>query len=98
MLHLVAAAKNCPSGQICLNALPHVNGSQNQIQEILQILFGVIGALAFLFMVIAGLRFVISSGDPQDTARAREAIIYSLVGLALAMSAEIIVTWVVGQL
>ncbi|HET7320744.1 MAG TPA: hypothetical protein VFI84_04145 [Candidatus Saccharimonadales bacterium] len=83
---------------IDLNPLPQAPSDQGEIKTILQILFGVIGALAFLFIVIAGLRYVISSGDPQDTAKAKSGIIYALAGLALALTAEIIVTWVIGQI
>ena len=88
LLHVIAT-------QISLDPLPQASADQNAIKTILQILFGVIGALALLFIVISGLRYVISSGDPQDTAKAKSGIIYALVGLALALSAEAIVTWVI---
>lgn len=79
------------------SGLPQVQASGGEIQHVLQVLFGVIGALAFLFIVIAGFRYVISSGDPEDTAKAKMGIIYALVGLVLALTAEAIVTWVIGR-
>lgn len=93
MLHyLIAATK------IDLNGLPQAPADQGEIKVVLQLLFGVIGALALLFIAVAGLRYVISSGDPQDTAKAKNGIIYALAGLALALTAEVIVTWVVGKI
>ena len=83
--------------QIDISPLPHVAGDPSQVPHILQVVFGVVGALALLFIVIAGFRYIISAGDPQDTAKAKNGIIYALVGLALAITAEAIVTWVVGS-
>ena len=85
------------ASQIDVSPLPHVRGDAGQLHTILQITFGVVGALAFLFLVIAGFRYIISTGDPQDTEKAKNAIIYALVGVVLAMFAEAIVTWVVGN-
>lgn len=85
------------SGAGCQTGLPHVQATTTQLHEILQILFGVIGALSVLFVVIGGLRFVASDGDPQDAARARNTIIYALVGLVLSISAEAIVAFVLSN-
>lgn len=92
MLTILASQIMVPPG------LPRVSGSSTDIQSILQVVFGIIGALAVLFIVIAGLRYVISAGDPQDVKQAKNGIIYAAVGLALAVFGEAIVTWVVGQL
>lgn len=89
LYYLLAAAK------IDLNGLPQAPTDQSEVKVILQVLFGIIGALALLFISISGLRYVISAGDPQDTAKAKKGIIYALAGLALAITAEVIVTWVV---
>jgi tellurite resistance protein TehA-like permease len=77
--------------------LPQSSASSSQIQTVLGIVFGIVGALALLFMVISGVRYMLSAGDPQKAARAREGIIYALVGLALAIFAETIVVFVVGK-
>lgn len=78
--------------------LPNVSATGGELQHLLQILFAVVGALAFLFIVISGFRYVISGGDPEDTGKAKNGIIYALVGLVLALTAEALVTWVVGQI
>lgn len=80
---------------IDLQSLPKPAADQAQLQTVLQIIFGIIGALAFLFLVIAGFRYIISTGDPQDTEKAKNAVIYALVGVLVAIFAEAIVTWVV---
>jgi hypothetical protein len=86
---LLALTSISPTG------LPTPAANQNALENILSIVFGIIGALAFLMIVISGLRYVTSSGDPQRTAKARDGVVYALVGLALALSAEAIVAFVV---
>jgi len=68
------------------------------IQQALAIVFAVIGAFAVLIVTVSGLRYVLSAGDPQKIARAKDGIIYSLVGLAIAIFAESIIYFVVGRL
>jgi heme O synthase-like polyprenyltransferase len=65
---------------------------------VLNIVFGVIAAVAVLVIVIAGLQFILSRGEPQKTATARNTIIYASIGLALAFFAFAIVRFVLGEL
>lgn len=54
------------------------------------------GFVALVFIVIGGFRYVISGGDPQKVVQARNTIIYAIVGLIVAMSAFIIVRFIIG--
>ena len=98
--HLADTAKTaCPQGSnSCDTGLPIVNASSNELQQILQLAIGVIAAVAVLFVVVGGLRFVMSEGDPQATTKARNTMIYALVGLIIAITAEGLVTFVLGRL
>ncbi|HVA11275.1 MAG TPA: pilin [Candidatus Dormibacteraeota bacterium] len=78
--------------------LPTPTANSSAIQTALGIAFGILGALALLMVTVSGLRYVLSSGDPQKTAQAKNGIIYSLVGLAVAITAEAIVYFVIGKL
>jgi hypothetical protein len=71
-----------------------VQADDPSVQVILQLVFGIIGALAVIVILYAGFKFVTSQGNPQEAASARKTIIYALVGLAIALSAEAIVTFV----
>ena len=53
-----------------------------------------IGAIAVIFLIIGGLSFVTSGGDPEKVKKAKRTVLYSLIGLALAISANIIVSLV----
>ncbi|MEO5627556.1 MAG: MMCAP2_0565 family pilin-like conjugal transfer protein [Candidatus Saccharimonadales bacterium] len=72
--------------------------SSVQIQGVLQIVFGVTGAIALLIVTIAGFQYTLSQGDPQKTAKAKDTILYAVIGLVISMSAFGIVTFVVDKL
>lgn len=77
-----------------LRLLPDLTGT-NVIQTLLNLAFGVIGAVSVLIMVIGGVKYVTSQGDPQATARAKSTIIYALIGLVVVIVAQSIVSLVV---
>jgi hypothetical protein len=78
--------------------IPKVGAGSGELKIILDLVFGIVGALSILMITISGLRYVLSAGDPQKAARAREGLIYSLVGLLIALAAGAIVTFVIGSL
>jgi beta-lactamase regulating signal transducer with metallopeptidase domain len=92
------ACNSITGGNACDSGLPKSVADGSTIPSILTILFAVIGALCVLMIVIAGMRFVTSSGNPQETAKAKNTIIYALVGLLIALAAESIVNFVMGNL
>ena len=57
----------------------------------------VAGALSVIFLIVGGLQYVLSSGNPQNTQRAKSTITYSLVGLLVALLAFAIVDFVIGR-
>ncbi len=74
--------------------LPKVAAGTPELQSILSITFGIIAAIAVLIIVVAGFKYVTSEGKSENTARARETIIYAVVGLVISLSAEAIVAFV----
>jgi hypothetical protein len=79
-------------------SLPHPYADQNELSTIMSIVFGIIGALALLMITVSGLRYITAAGNPEKTAKAKDGIVYSLVGLTVAISAEAIVAFVVNKL
>lgn len=77
--------------------LPQTQATSGTLKNILTIVFTVIGALAFLMIVIAGFRYVISQGEPDKIAEIKRQIIYALIGLIIAASAAAIVNFVIGR-
>ncbi len=79
-------------------SLPKSEANAETVEAIISIVFGIFGALAFLIMVLAAFQFVVSAGDPQKTARARNAIVYAAIGLAVSAGAVLIVQFIFGGL
>jgi len=51
-----------------------------------------------LYIVIAALQLITSGGNPESAKKARETIIYAVIGLIVAVSAEAIVTFFLNNL
>ena len=69
-----------------------------KVQVIIQTLLLFVGATAVLFIVIGGFQFIISGGNPENIQRAKNSIIYSIIGLIIAVLAYVIVTFVIKSL
>lgn len=80
-----------------LSSLPQTSGQSSTVNTILGIVFAVAGALALLFITIGGFRYVLSQGDPQATAKARNTILYAVIGLVVVVIARTLVAFVFGR-
>lgn len=92
---IAGATVECLNGQTCDTGLPGVSANYSQLQIILQIVFAIAGALTVIIIIVSSLRLIASQGNPQEAVKARQGIIYAVVGLILAISAEMIVTYVI---
>ncbi|MBP7807549.1 hypothetical protein KA047_03585 [Candidatus Saccharibacteria bacterium] len=78
--------------------LPQVTPTTSTIETAFSLVLGVAGALCVLIITIAGVQYIISQGDPQQTAKAKNTIIYAVVGLIIVMFAFAITKFVVNGL
>ncbi len=65
---------------------------------IVDMLVRVAGMVAVGFVIVAGIQFITSQGDPEHTKRARQSIINALIGVVIAIVAAPIVSYIGGQL
>lgn len=63
---------------------------QNFIQNIIQILVTLAGLLAAGFLVMGGIGYITSSGNPENLDKSKRTIIYSCLGLAIAIGAFVL--------
>lgn len=89
---------NGGDGAGCNTGLPTPNANSGDMQQILQIAFAVLAALAVVFIAVGGLRFITSQGNPQEVSKAKSTVVYALVGLLVALLAEAIVSFTLGNL
>lgn len=58
--------------------------------DILLVLTSVSASLALMFIVIAGIKFVTSGGDPKKLASASSTLTYAIIGLAVTVLAFVV--------
>ncbi|HZM63707.1 MAG TPA: hypothetical protein VFB59_01090 [Candidatus Saccharimonadales bacterium] len=75
--------------------LPKASANSDTIKTILNLVLAIMGAIAVLIVVISGFRLVTSQGNPTETSKARNGIIYALIGLLVIMFALSIVNFVI---
>lgn len=78
--------------------LPNVKAEDNTIQLVLNIVFVIVGALAFLMLVIAGFRYVIYGSDPTKLSEVKRQILHALFGLIVVALAATIVNIVMSRI
>ena len=69
-------------------------GAGSLWNKILNIFTTVIGAVAVLMIIIGGLRYVTSNGEPAQLTSAKNTILYAAIGLVVAAMANAIVNFV----
>lgn len=75
--------------------LPQVNATPAKLRDILTYSFVILGAISLLVIVLAGVKFITAGGNPEKITKARNTIIYALVGLVVAIFAAVIVSLVI---
>ena len=68
-----------------------------QIKTIVNILLYILGAIAVVMIVIGGVRYTTSNGDSGAIKSAKDTILYSVIGLVVAILAYSIVNFVLSQ-
>ncbi len=73
------------AGVATLNCLPIV------FSNIVKAALMFVGAVAVILLIYAGIRFVMSGGDPKQVQQARSIITYAIIGLVLVLSSFAII-------
>lgn len=58
----------------------------------------ILGVVTIFVLMINGVRMMTAAGDPNSINSARNGIIYALIGLVIAISAQMLVTFVLNKL
>ncbi len=83
--------------KVDLSPLPKVTPSGDNVQNVLNAAFIVAALLAIAFVAYGGFQYTISNGDSNGIMRAKNIILYALIGLAVTVSASVIVNFVIGK-
>lgn len=100
--HAEAACTPGSSARDCIEAGADVKTGtgttslSDLITNIVNILLFVLGAIAVIMIVIGGIRYTTSNGDASGITSAKNTILYSVIGLVVALLAYAIVNFVLG--
>lgn len=70
----------------------------NIIRGVINLLSYLIGIAAIIGIFASGLRFMLAAGNPESVAAARTGLLYSVVGVVVAVVAQGIVVFVLNNL
>lgn len=76
---------NGATGNACVDTF------EKLITKILEFITQVIGALAVLMLVVAGIFFVLAGAKPENVTRARQIALYAIIGLGIALAGNALV-------
>jgi hypothetical protein len=68
------------------------------IKLILGAVFGIIGVIAVVMIILGGISYATSQGDPGKVKKGKDTILYGVIGLIVALLAFAIVNFVLGAL
>jgi len=78
-----------------------IDGGNCSVTDIVQVavnftkyLTGIIGAVALLFFIIAGVKMIISQGNPSAVSSAKTMMVQTVIGIVVFLSAYLIVDFV----
>lgn len=66
--------------------------------NVINIMLGIIGVAAVIMLIIGGFRYVFSQGNEKAVSGAKDTILYSIIGIVVALLAFAIVNFVLGSL
>lgn len=79
----------------CSISITNVNQVWTIVLNILNLLLSLAGILAVVFIIIGGIRYIISQGESSGISAAKQTIVRAIVGLVLAIGAVVILNFVI---
>lgn len=86
------ACNGATDSLVCKNS---TSTAQPILKTVINTLVFLVGIVAVIVMIIGGIMYAVSSGDAGTVTKAKNTIVYALVGLIVAFLAYAIVNWVV---
>ena len=68
------------------------------IKDIINVVIGALAIVCVVVIIIGGINYMTSSGDATKVKKAKDTILYGIVGMIICALAFAIVNWVIGTL
>ncbi len=103
-----AATIYCPDGTVSttgdLSGCANISGGNNTndlmttLNTVINVIVGMVGFVAVVMIIMGGISFATSQGDAGKTTKARNTILYGVVGLVVSLLAFAVVNFVLTNL
>ncbi len=70
---------------------------QSSVKDVTNTLLWIVGVASVIMLIVGGLRYVLSGGDPKNTQAAKDTILYAAIGIVVALLAYAIANFVLSQ-
>lgn len=103
VLRTIAAILNADGGTgngtdtTTIHNLPTISANA-VFTNILDIVYFVIGIVAVIVIIFAGIRYSTSAGNAANVTKAKNALVYAIVGLVVVLLAFVITQFVAGRI
>ena len=87
--------KGLRRGDSCQVRIDSAQDGIKVLANIIQVILAVSGLLAVAFIIIGGIMYITSLGDPAGTAKAKQTIYYAVIGMVIVLIAYGIVEFIV---
>lgn len=70
----------------------------NVVINIINAIIGISGIIAVVFIIVGGIGYMTSSGDPGKIKKAKDTILYACIGLVICVLSFAIVNWAINTI
>ncbi len=75
-----------------------IYGPDGVLTKVANVLSIVLGVISVFVIMVGGIKYVLSGGDPSKTNNARSTILYAVIGLVVAVLAQALILFVLNKL
>lgn len=93
MVVLTSFAQSLSANQL---NIPKISANQ-VLANGLNVVYFAAGVIAVIVIIIAGFTFVTSGDNPTNVTKARNAILYAVIGIVVVVSAFVITQFIIGS-
>ncbi|CAN5657901.1 hypothetical protein BH23PAT2_BH23PAT2_06010 [soil metagenome] len=91
-----AQATEVRSGVTATGTPPTVSVN-SAVAKAIDIFSYIVGVISVIMIIIGGLKYITSSGDPSNVTSAKNTILYAVIGLVVVALAQVIVIFVLDK-
>lgn len=87
---------DCTALGISCTGNEDTNSFRNTIIDIVNVILTLVGVVAAIYLVLGGVRYVLSEGEESQARKAKNTIIYAVIGIIVIGLSAAIVNFVIG--